>query len=102
MEIGYHFGPVPALDFSSICEHLPFLPQNTFEISAFQGHFHYMKPLRAPPGVLGINEVLANDLILKVCLQMRLRLKSIPLLDGPGLAGFLICRALKAFCSLSI
>jgi hypothetical protein len=35
MEIGYHFGPVPALDFFSICEHLPFLPQNTFEISAF-------------------------------------------------------------------
>jgi len=63
MEIGYHFGPVPALDFSSICEHLPFLPQNTSQISIFQGHFQYAWALRAPPGVLGINEVLAKDLI---------------------------------------
>jgi hypothetical protein len=65
MEIGYLIGPVPALDLSSICEHLPFLPRNTSEISVFQGHFQYVQALRAPPGVLGIIGVLAKDLIYK-------------------------------------
>ena len=63
MEIGFHFGPALALDFSSICEHLPFLPQNTSLISVFQGHYQYALALRAPPGVWGINELLAKDLI---------------------------------------
>jgi len=56
---------LPACDFFSICEHLPFWRQITFQIFRFVCCFPIALALREPPGFSGIQGVLAKDLIYK-------------------------------------